>query len=743
MSLAYGGSLLLPLQAFSEPTFGATGPLSIDERFSVLAEQFLPDFVVNDHPTFVAFMKAFLEYTEQQGNSRAEAVRINTYTDFDQTLDSFEKYFRETYLQNFPKEFSSEVNEDLAIKKVKDYYQNKGNSEAVEFLFRLLYDKEANVEYLRDRIFRLSDSDYSNSVSIYTTLSNSRSTLKDFIGARIYQRKNEFDGKSPINASADIDNIIFRFDTATKVDYAEIVLKNRVGEFLPNFKVILENDSTIKETVFDLVSEVKPSLVGGITQDGSGYALNDTVLIKEGKKIVSKLKVDNVSTLGEIRSISKPIGKPVRIFTVDTNLSVEILTAGGTGASLNILGGRGEIVDENVFESNRSLLSSSSVIQNNFNYQQFSYTISAEKSLKQYADIVKKVFHPAGSMMLGRYETTTNLNIAGFTSNLTKDELDQDTFVLPLIGNYTPYTISATLDFRGETLGTKFGDFYPNGWGGITESPLTFTGSDPDVAPDLVFPYTNQIVPVGNGVYAGDEDISPEYIQSTFNESDRKVGYDVAPKTQIPMTTTDVQRFGEGFSGGYIIYRHPKVLFKENRTDDELSKINNKYEFSTARGKVRIRFQSVDMTVSGISGSIQVGDELTQTVPGQVTALGEVTAVKSKDFSTTPAAKEQKVTASAPQNKFTVNPLLSTTSSVGSGVAGFNNTVLTVKVKSGSFTSQGSVKVFADDGDSFTILGDSASASLPIVSSVQEDMEFGDVRISDFLDKMSVPKLDT
>ena len=104
-------------------------------------------------------------------------------------------------------------------------------------------------------------------------------------------------------------------------------------------------------------------------------------------------------------------GKPVRIFTVDSNLSVDILTAGGTGASLNILGGRGEIVDENVFESNRSLLSSSSVIQNNFNYQQFSYTISAEKSLKQYADIVKKVFHPAGSMLLGRYETTTNLMI--------------------------------------------------------------------------------------------------------------------------------------------------------------------------------------------------------------------------------------------------------------------------------------------------------------------------------------------
>ena len=744
MSLAYGGSLLLPLQAFSEPTFGATGPLSIDERFSILAEQFLPDFVVNDHPTFVAFMKAFLEFTEQKGNPRAEAVRINTYKDFDQTLNSFEKHFRETYLQNFPKKFSSTVNEDLAIKRVKDYYKNKGNSESVEFLFRLLYDKEADVEYLRDKIFRLSDSDYSNSISIYTSLSNPRSKLKDFIGARIYQRKNEFDGKSPINASADIDNIIFRFDTATKVDYAEIVLKNRVGEFLPNFKVILENDSTIKETVFDLVSGVKPSLVGGITQDGSGYALNDTVLIKEGKKIVSKLKVDNVSTLGEIRSISKPIGKPVRIFTVDSNLSVEILTAGGTGASLNIFGGRGEILDENVFESSRSLLSSSSVIQNNFNYQQFSYTISAEKSLKQYADIVKKVFHPAGSMMLGQYKTITNLKIAGFTSNVTKDELDENIFIVPLIGNYLPYTISTTSDFRGDTLGADFGDFYPNGWGGITVSPLTFTGSDPDVAPDLVFPFTNQVVPIGNGIYSGDEDVSPEYVQSVFNESERKVGYDVAPRTQVPMTLSDSQRFGEGFSGGYIIYRHPRTLFKENRREDELTKINNKYEFSSSRGKVRIRFQSVNMTISGVSGSIQVGDELTQKVPGQVAAFGEVIAVQSKDFSRTPAAKEQQVISSAiPVNKFTVNPILSTTSSVGKGRAGFNNTVLTVKVKSGSFTSQGGIKVFADDGDSFTIIGDSASASLPFVSSVQQDMEFGDVRISDFLNKMTVPKLDT
>ena len=79
----------------------------------------------------------------------------------------------------------------------------------------------------------------------------------------------------------------------------------------------------------------------------------------------------------------------------------------------------------------------------------------------------------------------------------------------------------------------------------------------------------DQIVPVGNGVYAGSEDISPEYIQSTFNESDRKVGYDVAPKTQVPMTSSDVQRFGEGFSGGFIIYDTQKFCLK--KTDQTMN----------------------------------------------------------------------------------------------------------------------------------------------------------------------------
>ena len=121
--MPYGGSLLLPFQIFSEPTFGSTGPLSIDERFSTHLKQYLPDFVIDDNPVFVSFLKAYLEYTEIQGNTRAEAVRISTYTDVDRTLSDFLKYFKQTYLFRFPEELHADVDQKKLIFGGLNYHE--------------------------------------------------------------------------------------------------------------------------------------------------------------------------------------------------------------------------------------------------------------------------------------------------------------------------------------------------------------------------------------------------------------------------------------------------------------------------------------------------------------------------------------------------------------------------------------------------------------------------------------------
>ena len=50
-----------------------------------------------------------------------------------------------------------------------------------------------------------------------------------------------------------------------------------------------------------------------------------------------------------------------------------------------------------VYRSQKNLLSADSNIQDNNKYQQFSYIIKAEKSLRDYSTLLKKLFHPAGT----------------------------------------------------------------------------------------------------------------------------------------------------------------------------------------------------------------------------------------------------------------------------------------------------------------------------------------------------------
>ena len=149
--MPFGGSLLLPLRPFVEDAFPATTPQEVDERFSTLLNQVLPDFVVNDHTLFVAFIRAYYEYMEQHGNPRAEAVRLETYTDIDQTLDSFLQFFKSTYLYDFPENLSDGINEKQLVKNIKTYYSDKGNPRSLDLLFRILYKTNADVFFLRDR----------------------------------------------------------------------------------------------------------------------------------------------------------------------------------------------------------------------------------------------------------------------------------------------------------------------------------------------------------------------------------------------------------------------------------------------------------------------------------------------------------------------------------------------------------------------------------------------------------------
>lgn len=135
----------------------------MDKKTSLLIESQVPEFVREDYPKFISFVKAYYEFLEKerivdgiyQKNNLTEILkRLRTIGDVDQSLDLFENNFYNTFLPFLPKETA--VDKAFLIKNVLPLYQSKGTSESFKYLFRLLFGEEIEIEYPRDKILRAS-----------------------------------------------------------------------------------------------------------------------------------------------------------------------------------------------------------------------------------------------------------------------------------------------------------------------------------------------------------------------------------------------------------------------------------------------------------------------------------------------------------------------------------------------------------------------------------------------------------
>ena len=747
-----GGSLLLPLRVFVEDPFPSTLPQSIDQRFSTKLSELLPDFVVEDHPTFVAFVKAYLEWTEQFGNPRAEAVRVASYYDLDNTIDSFLSYFKSTYLYDFPESLASNVDERGLIKNIKNYYGAKGSERSLELLFRVLYDTKVSVEYPREQVIRLSESDYSIRNAIKITRTNGRQ-LTFYKGGQVTQL-------DPLNSTtilgkADIDEITLHNQEA--IDYCLVTVKNVAGEFKPNQDIILSTNAreNLTERVFDTIKEVNVKTIGGITQDGLGYNVDDKIIVKDTQnKIIGSTRIRSVSGTGQVTGIDT--FRSGRIFNPATDYVVDVQTAGGSGAQFDIFGGKAISELGRLYETERSLISSSSRIQNNFSFQEFSYRVKSSVGLKDYANIIKKVFHPAGSMLLGAFEFNENTSMIGMT--FSSSAADIRPRLIPRIGNYAPYTIGETADLRGDTygndfLGYTFGDFYPLGFDGLTAA----TGANFDPATgaaithDAFRPFGFPDIPraqLGSLYYDNSDDSL--YIYNGF-EGQILAGYTLSTRPQTVMTTSDGSTYEF-----YNVFRHPKSLFNITSETQAASR-NSNFRFvpghagASGASAIKRSFNKVEIFGVDLKGTFSANDIFEQQIPFYGTVRGKL----SKDFDTVQASKvpggpkfmSKKVSEfdSSSTNTDLISDFNNTEKTLttpGSNVARF-----TFIMENGNFTNQEykgkQIPIVKKDGSASFLLGlGDGTGTVVKLESTQGDtgnLQFGDVRIGDFFDNLFTP----
>lgn len=132
-----------------------------DKKISALIESQLPAFInakyQENAPSFRRFVELYYEWLEDEtkGNTIYHIMNAEKYRDVDETEQGFLTLFKKELLPYFPERTELEL--EKILKGAKNFYLKKGTADSIEWLFRVLFNKEIGIFYPRDNILKASD----------------------------------------------------------------------------------------------------------------------------------------------------------------------------------------------------------------------------------------------------------------------------------------------------------------------------------------------------------------------------------------------------------------------------------------------------------------------------------------------------------------------------------------------------------------------------------------------------------
>lgn len=245
--------------------------MSYLNKISTLIPSQLPEYIREDpsYQNFQSFIQAYYEWMEQQGGAVYESKNLRNYYDVDTTLDEFINYYINTFLPMFPE--GALVDKRKLIKIIREVYQTKGTPGSYKFLFRTLYDSEAETYNSKDFVLKASDGKWV--VTKYITINSTDPTWRQSIGYRLFGITSK--------GYATIENIIIN-DTNIQIIVTGIERNFTSGEYV---KVVDYNFKPVQFTVGELTAQ-SYGVITSVTPDsknrGEGYDVGDPVVFYGG-----------------------------------------------------------------------------------------------------------------------------------------------------------------------------------------------------------------------------------------------------------------------------------------------------------------------------------------------------------------------------------------------------------------------------------------------------------------------------
>lgn len=434
-------------------------------NLSGIIHHHLPEYLNEDYQVFVAFIQAYFQETELDGNFVNFFRDFQDAIDIDKANDSFIQEFYDEFCQEFPP--TDLIEKKTLIKNIKEFYLAKGAEQSFRFIFTVLFNAKIEFFYPREVLHSASGGEYIEQDFIYTTAVNREAFS-------LFDYNNELTLVGITSGSTAILDSIETFMYSGDL-YLKIKIASYDKPFTSNEQVkIFINNAVISETIIDSINDIN------ILDGGNNYTIKDKITVYSNVSGSSaSFKIEKVSLGGfddyiindggidyEIGDIivSEPqvnsygYGFSAEVSAVDINGSIQgirifdngedysrktnavITTTNGSGADIELIGDVGSIEKIKIIDSgyvyitpemtidtisgsgfdyeilmspvynkeksyitNDDWLSSDSKIQDSFYYQQFSYVIKTYISPDDWLDVIKTNLHPVGSRVFAHW----------------------------------------------------------------------------------------------------------------------------------------------------------------------------------------------------------------------------------------------------------------------------------------------------------------------------------------------------
>lgn len=414
---------------------------------AIALERQIPEYVRGEYELFVNFIKAYYEFLDQTQQRNLEDIRS-----IDNTLDEFVIRFKKELSALFPT--NSLANERFVLQRIREFYQARGSKESYQFLFRILFNKEADVFYPSTQILRASDGKWVQEKSVFVKITSGdlfkltgkiitiNTVLKSiyvFSPRVVYYRDDIYE---VFIDRAYVQDISIG-DTVSSEDGLD------VGSIIPcpnKYTIVNEGKGFEVGALYYLKTEEGDGSLVKITKIGTGGAIKKVQIISFGldynstfyAKLSNKVAVavpyrhpipgpfpDGTTGYIDYGYINKQdyfyydkfypntIAANENVFYADGTYVGEIIGSFYTNASnTNVVDAdTAEIKVElgpvaiypGYYSASDGFISDESYIQDGRYYQLFSYVVRVEQQIESYVDIVKDLLHPAGMELYAEY----------------------------------------------------------------------------------------------------------------------------------------------------------------------------------------------------------------------------------------------------------------------------------------------------------------------------------------------------